>query len=72
MPAPRGIGRLRAYIPREILNAIFYILGAGCHWRLLPHYLHRWPTVYYSFRKWRRESNWKYSTGLSVNACEFA
>ena len=38
---------------REILNAIFYILSNGCAWRLLPHDLPPWPTVYYYFRCWR-------------------
>jgi putative transposase len=40
---------------REILNAIFYIVGGGCAWRLLPHDFPPWKTVYhYYFRlPWR-------------------
>jgi putative transposase len=40
---------------REIVNAIFYKLKTGCHWRLLPHDLPKWQTVYYYFRKWRAD-----------------
>ena len=31
---------------REVLNAIFYLLRAGCAWRLLPHDFPKWQTVY--------------------------
>jgi putative transposase len=30
MPAPKGYGRPRVHSPREILDAIFYILRSGC------------------------------------------
>ncbi len=40
--------------PREILNAIFYILKGGVQWRMLPSEFPPWQTVYYHFRKWRR------------------
>ena len=53
MPAPQGHGRPRIHSPREILNAIFYVLKSGCQWRLLPHDFPRWPTAYHYFRKWR-------------------
>jgi transposase len=35
-PAKPG-GRPRSVDRREIINALFYILSAGCAWRLLPH-----------------------------------
>jgi putative transposase len=38
---------------RDVLDAIFYGLKSGCHWRLLPHDFPPWPTVYYHFRKLR-------------------
>src|SRR5215211_5477876 len=47
LPAPTGHGRPRIHDLREILNAIFYVLKSGCQWRLLPHDLPRWPTVYH-------------------------
>jgi putative transposase len=37
VPVPLAGGRPRLHPIREILNAIFYILRAGCVWRLLPH-----------------------------------
>ncbi|MDE6113433.1 MAG: transposase, partial [Muribaculum sp.] len=30
----------------EILNALFYLTGTGCRWKLLPHGLPKWRTVY--------------------------
>ncbi|MHA5054396.1 transposase [Streptomyces sp. SD15] len=35
----------------EILNALAYWLRAGCAWRLLPHDLPPWQTIY---PYWRR------------------
>jgi putative transposase len=40
--------------PRELLNAVFYLLKSGCQWRMLPDGFPPWQTVYYHFRKWRR------------------
>ncbi|WP_118826105.1 IS5 family transposase [Salinibacter ruber] len=40
--------------PREILNAIFYLLKGGVQWRMIPDGFPPWQTVYYHFRKWRR------------------
>jgi putative transposase len=36
-------------------NAIFYLLRAGCAWRLLSHEFPRWQTVYDYFSKWRKD-----------------
>jgi putative transposase len=44
---------------REILNAIFYIVRSGCAWRLLPHDLPPWKTVYHYFRFWRLDGTWE-------------
>jgi putative transposase len=44
---------------REILNAIFYIVRSGCAWRLLPHDLPPWKTVYHYFRSWRLDGTWE-------------
>jgi transposase len=46
IPAAKPGGRPREVDPREIVNAIFYILSAGCPWRLLPHDFPVWQTVY--------------------------
>ncbi len=37
LPAPKATGRPRLHSPREVLDAIFYVLKSGCAWRLLPH-----------------------------------
>ncbi len=59
IPAPKPGGRPRLHPIREILNAIFYILRAGCTWRLLPHDLPPWQTVYHYFRLWRKDGTWE-------------
>jgi putative transposase len=57
-PAKIG-GRQRVVNIREILNAIFYILRSGCAWRMLPHDLPPWQTVYSYFRQWRQDGVWE-------------
>ena len=52
-------GRPQEWPLREILNAIFYILKAGCVWRMLPHDLPPWQTVYYHYRKWSKDGTWE-------------
>jgi putative transposase len=37
----------------------FYILRAGCAWRLLPHNFPKWKTVYYYWREWRITGLWE-------------
>jgi putative transposase len=56
-PSPRSgkRGRPREHSFRELLNGIFYIVTAGCVWRLLPHDLPPWKTVYHYFRKWSND-----------------
>lgn len=53
-------GRPREHSIREILNAILYILTAGCVWRLLPHDLPPWKTVYHYFRTWSKDGTLKH------------
>lgn len=58
-------GRPQEWPLREILNAIYYILKAGCPWRMMPHDLPPWQTVYYHYRKWSKDSTWeKLNTAL--------
>jgi putative transposase len=51
-------GRPRKAPTRELINAILYFLRAGMAWRLLPHDLPPWQTVYYYLRRWQREGVW--------------
>ena len=53
VPAPKPRGRQRTHSPRQILNAVFYVLRSGCPWRLVPREYPPWKTVYHYFRKWR-------------------
>lgn len=59
VPAPKPGGRPRLWTIREILNAIFYIVRAGCVWRMMPHDLPPWKTVYHYFRIWRKDGTWE-------------
>jgi putative transposase len=51
--------RPRIHDPREILDAIFYVVRGGCAWRLLPHDFPPWKTVYHYFRLWRIDRTWE-------------
>ena len=53
-------GRKRKHPIREILDAIFYLLRAGCAWRMLPHDFPLWQTVYHYFRLWRKDGTWEH------------
>lgn len=55
--SPRG--RKREHSLREIVNAIFYVLRSGCAWRMMPHDLPPWKTVYHYFRLWRKDGVWE-------------
>src|SRR5688572_12911124 len=57
-PAPRR-SRPRVYAVRHVLDAVFYLLGSGCAWRLLPREYPPWPAVYYHFRQWRHSGLWE-------------
>ncbi len=53
MPPRCAHGRPRRWPLREIVNAIFYCLRAGCPWRLLPDNFPPWQTVYRWFAAFR-------------------
>ncbi|MFC9970929.1 transposase [Spirillospora sp. NPDC127200] len=46
IPAPEPGVRPPLHARREIVNALAYWVRTGCAWRLLPHDLPPWPTVY--------------------------
>jgi transposase len=58
LPNPKAEGRPRTHSLRDVLDAIFYVLKSGCHWRLLPHDFPPWSTVYYHFRRFRLSGLW--------------
>lgn len=59
LPLPAQEAPNHKYEQREIINAILYVLRSGCPWRLLPHDLPAWGTVYWYFRRWRDEGVWE-------------
>src|SRR5258707_13609018 len=59
-PTPKGPGgRPREHTWRQLLNAMFYMVDSGCPWRMLPHDLPHWKTVYHYFRLWRKNGLWE-------------
>jgi putative transposase len=61
MPAPKEHGRPRIHSPREILDAIFYVLkevvaASGAY--SLTTFLDGLPSNHY-FRKWRIDGTWE-------------
>lgn len=59
VPRPKAGGRPPKYPRREILNAILYVVRAGCAWRLLPHEFPSWRVAYHYFRLWKLQGVWK-------------
>ena len=53
LPKPRDRGRHRRWRWREVLDAIFYVLRAGCPWRLPSDSFPPWRTVYRWFGELR-------------------
>ena len=64
VPAPKSgkgkRGRPVALDRRSLLNAIFYVVRAGCAWRLLPSDFGPWQTVYGYFRFWSQDWTWEF------------
>jgi transposase len=58
IPTAKPGGRRRSVDMREIINALLYIVTAGCAWRLLPHDLPPWGIVYSYFRRWNQDQVW--------------
>ena len=64
IPAAKPGGRPRSVDLREIMNAIRYQLRAGGAWRLMPHDLPKWQTVYAYFRRWQDDGTWERLAGV--------
>ncbi len=59
IPAVKPGGRPQEIERREIVNGILYVLRSGCPWRMLPHDLPNWSTVYLYFREWKQAGVWE-------------
>ena len=40
---------------RTVWNGILYLLVSGCQWRMLPKEYGPWESIYYYYRKWKKE-----------------
>ncbi|MGA3953249.1 transposase, partial [Ralstonia nicotianae] len=54
LPRAAVRGRRRECDLREVVNALRYLVRAGCGWRMLPHDFPPWQTVYWWFRRLMR------------------
>ncbi|WP_235910224.1 IS5 family transposase [Deinococcus kurensis] len=59
LPQASSVGRPRKWSLREILDGIFYVLRGGIAWRLRPHDLPPWQTIYHYHRLWRLRGVWE-------------
>ena len=69
LPPLKQGGRPRRHARREILDAIFYLVRAGCHRRLLPAGFPPWKTGYHPFRRGRLEGVWQRVHGRLRRRC---
>ena len=58
LPTAKLGGRPRSVDLREILNGLIYQLRVGGAWRMLPHDLPPYQTVYHYFNSWRKDGTW--------------
>ena len=59
LPSALKGGRPRSIELRNVINAILYLVRAGCAWRLLPHNYPKWQTVYGYYRHWTLNGMWQ-------------
>ena len=59
LPPARKTGRPRTTALREVVNAILYLLRAGCPWRMLPTDFPPRSTVQRYFYAWRDDGVWQ-------------
>ena len=45
---------------QEVINAILYVVKAGCSWRSLPHDLVCWQTAFGYFNSWSKDGTWEW------------
>lgn len=67
LPAPKPRGR-KPTDPRAILNALFYLVRAGCPWRYLPKDFPSFTTVQNRFYAWRDSGLWEQIVSALVMA----
>src|SRR5215471_17958025 len=60
IPPEKPGGRPRQVDMRAVLNGIFYVLRAGCAWRMIPREYPPKSTVYAYFARFRDEGVWEH------------
>nr|WP_231974580.1 IS5 family transposase [Pseudonocardia sp. HH130630-07] len=55
LPAPETGGRPEKHPRRDVVDAILYVVRAGCAWRALPADFPPWQRVYWYFNRWERQ-----------------
>ncbi|MCH6171751.1 IS5 family transposase [Pseudonocardia alaniniphila] len=54
LPPARTGGRPEKHPRRDVVDAILYVVRAGCAWRALPADFPPWETVYWYFTRWEQ------------------
>ncbi|ALE86299.1 transposase [Pseudonocardia sp. HH130629-09] len=55
LPAAGAGGRPEKHARRDVVDAILYVVRAGCAWRALPVDFPPWQTVYWYFNRWEQQ-----------------
>ena len=64
LPPDTVRGHPRTTDLREVVNGVLYVLRGGIPWRMMPHDLPPWGTVWWYFRKWRDDgTGWRKPCG---------
>ena len=59
LPPSKPRGHPRTVDLREVVNGVLYVLRGGIAWRMTPHDLLPWWTVWWYFREWLRYGTWE-------------
>ena len=59
MPETAQLNQPRTVDLRAVVNALLYVLSAGCQWRMLPSDFPPSSTVQGYFYRWRDDGTWK-------------
>jgi putative transposase len=52
-------GKSRKYSQKVLVNAVFYVMKAGCQWRFLPKEYPPWKTVYSFYKRAKDKGVWE-------------
>src|ERR1041384_1309203 len=58
LPSRKRLGRRPTNL-RMVINALLYMVRAGCAWRLAPKDFGPWQTIYGYFRTWKKSGLWE-------------